>query len=48
MVHSTRHFIASVKHLAEQRRLDLSILHGDRSNTTAKRGVSVAPTPRPL
>lgn len=38
MVHSTRHFIASVKHLAEQRRLDLSILHGDRSNTTAKRG----------
>ena len=31
-------FIASVRHLAEQRRLDLSILHGDGSNTVAKKG----------
>ena len=31
-------FIASVRHLAEQNRLDLSILHGDGSNTVAKKG----------
>jgi hypothetical protein len=31
-------FIASVQHLAEQNRLDLSILHGDGSNTIAKKG----------
>jgi transposase len=30
-------FIASVRHLAEQRHLDLSVLHGDGSNTVAKR-----------
>src|SRR4051794_29773117 len=31
-------FIASVRYLAEQNRLDLSILHGDGSNTVAKKG----------
>src|SRR3954462_7837551 len=31
-------FIASVRHLAEQHHLDLSILHGDGSNTAAKKG----------
>jgi hypothetical protein len=31
-------FIASVQHLAEQHQLDLSILHGDGSNTVAKKG----------
>src|ERR1700761_2041469 len=31
-------FIASVRHLAEQHHLDLSILHGDASNTVAKKG----------
>jgi len=31
-------FIASVRHLAEHHRLDLSVLHGDDSNTVAKKG----------
>jgi transposase len=31
-------FIASVRHLAEHHRLDLSILHGDGTNTVAKKG----------
>jgi transposase len=31
-------FIASVWHLAEQHHLDLSVLHGDGSNTVAKKG----------
>jgi transposase len=31
-------FIASVRHLAEHHHLDLSILHGDGSNTVAKKG----------
>jgi transposase len=31
-------FIASVRHLAEQHHLDLSVLHGDGSNTVAKKG----------
>ncbi len=31
-------FIASVRHLAEHRQLDLNILHGDGTNTVAKRG----------
>src|SRR5215212_5490548 len=30
--------LASVRHLAEQHHLDLSILHGDSSNTVAKKG----------
>lgn len=31
-------FIASVKHLSAEKRLDLSLLHGDGSNTVAKKG----------
>jgi transposase len=31
-------FVASVRHLAEHHHLDLSILHGDGSNTVAKKG----------
>jgi hypothetical protein len=31
-------FVASVKHLAEQHHLDLNVLHGDGSNTVAKKG----------
>jgi len=31
-------FIASVRHRAEHRHLDLRILHGDGSNTVAKKG----------
>ncbi len=31
-------FIASVRHLAEHNQLDLSILHGDGTNTIAKKG----------
>jgi transposase len=31
-------FIASVRHLAEQHHLDLTILHGDGTNTVAKKG----------
>ena len=33
-----RAFIASVGHLAAEKRLDLSILHGDGTNTVAKKG----------
>jgi transposase len=32
-------FMASVKYLEECQRLDLSLLHGDGSNTVAKKGV---------
>src|SRR2546428_3115606 len=31
-------FIASVQHLADQNQLDLSVLHGDGTNTVAKKG----------
>src|SRR5664279_4076340 len=31
-------FVASVRHLAEQQQLDLAILHGDGTNTVAKKG----------
>jgi len=31
-------FIASVRHLADQHQLDLRILHGDGTNTVAKKG----------
>jgi transposase len=31
-------FVASVRHLATETRLDLSILHGDGTNTVAKKG----------
>ena len=33
-----RAFIASVKHLTDAQKLDLSLLHGDGSNTIAKKG----------
>ena len=31
-------FVASVRHLAEAKQLDLSVLHGDGTNTVAKKG----------
>src|SRR2546427_1841832 len=31
-------FVASVRHLAAAKQLDLSALHGDRTNTVAKKG----------
>jgi hypothetical protein len=31
-------FIASVRHLAVEKHLDLSVLHGDGTNTVAKKG----------
>src|SRR5262245_50174142 len=31
-------FVASVRHLAEAKKLDLSVLHGDGTNTVAKKG----------
>jgi len=31
-------FVASVRHLAAEKHLDLSILHGDGTNTMAKKG----------
>ena len=32
-------FMASVRHLAGEKQLDLSVLHGDGTNTVAKKGV---------
>jgi hypothetical protein len=32
-------FMASVGHLAAEKQLDVSVLHGDRTNTVAKKGV---------
>jgi hypothetical protein len=32
-------FVASVRHLAAEQQLDLSVLHGDGTNTVAKKGV---------
>src|SRR6266702_5004931 len=31
-------FVASVRHLAEAKKLDLRVLHGDGTNTVAKKG----------
>ena len=31
-------FVASVRHLADAKQLDLSVLHGDGTNTVAKQG----------
>jgi hypothetical protein len=31
-------FVASVRHLAVEKHLDLSVLHGDGTNTVAKKG----------
>jgi transposase len=37
-------FIASVRHLAAEKQLDLSVLHGDGTNTVAKKGGMVLAT----
>jgi hypothetical protein len=37
-------FVASVRHLAEAKQLDLRILHGDGTNTVAKKGVMALAT----
>jgi transposase len=37
-------FVASVAHLATAQQLDLSILHGDGTNTVAKKGVMASGT----
>jgi len=37
-------FIASVKHLSDENKLDLSLLHGDGSNTVAKKGATESAT----
>jgi transposase len=38
-------FVASVRHLAAEQHLDTSILHGDGTNTVAKKGVTALATP---
>ena len=35
-------FIASVAHLSEEKKLDLRVLHGDGTNTVAKKGAMVS------
>jgi transposase len=37
-------FIASVRHLADEQKLDLRLLHGDGSNTVAKKGATASAT----
>ena len=37
-------FVASVRHLAIEKQLDLSVLHGDGTNTVAKKGAMVSGT----
>src|SRR5215470_18056234 len=37
-------FVASVRHLATEHRLDTSLLHGDGTNTVAKKGAMVLAT----
>jgi hypothetical protein len=37
-------FVASVRHLAAEKHLDLRILHGDGTNTVAKKGVMALAT----
>jgi transposase len=37
-------FVASVRHLATERHLDLSVLHGDGTNTVAKKGAMALAT----
>src|SRR5713101_4616067 len=37
-------FVASVAHLAEAKKLDLSVLHGDGTNTVAKKGAMALAT----
>jgi transposase len=36
-------FVASVAHLAAEKQLDLRVLHGDGTNTVAKKGAMVLP-----
>src|SRR5215510_11017637 len=38
-------FVASVRHLAVEKQLDLSVLHGDGTNTVAKKGAMGLATP---
>jgi transposase len=38
-------FIASVGHLSDETRLDVRVLHGDGSNTVAKKGAMALATP---
>jgi len=37
-------FLASVRHLAVEKQLDISVLHGDGTNTVAKKGAMVSGT----
>jgi transposase len=39
-----RAFIASVAHLSEEKKLDLRVLHGDGTNTVAKKGAMASDT----
>src|SRR2546428_605869 len=38
-------FVASVRHLAAEKHLDTSVLHGDGTNTVAKKGAMALATP---
>jgi transposase len=38
-------FVASVRHLAVEQHLDLSVLHGDGTNTVAKKGAMASAIP---
>src|SRR5919199_4993048 len=38
-------FVASVQHLAAEKQLDISVLHGDGNNTVAKKGVMASAIP---
>ena len=38
-------FVASVRHLAAEKQLDISVLHGDGTNTVAKKGGMASGTP---
>jgi transposase len=38
-------FVASVRHLAEAKQLDLRVLHGDGTNTVAKKGAMASAIP---
>src|SRR5215471_9251656 len=37
-------FVASVRHLATEKQLDISVLHGDGTNTVAKKGAMASAT----
>jgi len=39
-----RAFVASVRHLAAEKQLDISVLHGDGTNTVAKKGAMALAT----